>query len=469
MDTPQDLNDWMGIRTPDGRVALRYPQTWKQIAPISDGACLALNDAAGSVLVEVMVADAPSTAAMQPTDVTALAKIAYVTINGLREVHPDLRVLRPPVQLSDWTEGICVHFITAYVEAVVIGKRVGSVTDSFLIGKGAKFVHLNIKCEESLFKTMVPVNASIARSVTLLSGTAGQAKAAQPDPPVCVERPETGASAQGPPHTSAESGTPQDPTVAEALAAQGSLLSQYHAAVMYDTGEGAPPDKGKAAYWYRKAAEQDLPQAQANLGYLYAHGQGVAQDYTEARRWFQRAADQGFADGEFKLGILYANGWGVNRDYDEAFKWVSRAARQGHADAQAALETITRRGVQQGIARGGVPVRQPLDKEQTIREMFLGLFILALLPACGLAGGIIYAGFRVNILMGCLAITGIIITIVVARKRHWIFSLILFTGYVVALLIGFQSGLTGGIIATAIIVPIVWMHVIFHRRGILRE
>ncbi|MHB8425420.1 MAG: hypothetical protein ACYDB9_09760 [Gammaproteobacteria bacterium] len=170
--SPQGLSDWQGLRTPDGKVVLRCPQTWKKTTPLSGGACLALRDAAGSVLMEVAVADAEPQAVIQPTDVGTLTQIAEVAINGLREEHQEFVVLSAPAQMPDWTDGVCLHFMTRYLEAVVLGKRLSSITDSYLIGKGTRFVSLNIKCEEFRFKSMVPVNASIARSVTLLSGAA---------------------------------------------------------------------------------------------------------------------------------------------------------------------------------------------------------------------------------------------------------------------------------------------------------
>jgi hypothetical protein len=46
----------------------------------------------------------------------------------------------------------------------------------------------------------------------------------------------------------------------------------------------------QAATWYRKAAEQGDPAAQATLGLLYSIGQGVGRDDVEAFFWFDLAA-----------------------------------------------------------------------------------------------------------------------------------------------------------------------------------
>ncbi|MCD7802218.1 MAG: SEL1-like repeat protein, partial [Clostridiales bacterium] len=51
--------------------------------------------------------------------------------------------------------------------------------------------------------------------------------------------------------------------------------------------------KAKAAYWYEKAAQQGIAQAQFNLAACYYNGQGVTRDRAKAKEWFQKAADQG--------------------------------------------------------------------------------------------------------------------------------------------------------------------------------
>ena len=44
-------------------------------------------------------------------------------------------------------------------------------------------------------------------------------------------------------------------------------------------------DYGKAVECFRKAAEQGLAEAQANLGMCYDNGNGVEQDFTQAFTW----------------------------------------------------------------------------------------------------------------------------------------------------------------------------------------
>jgi len=105
----------------------------------------------------------------------------------------------------------------------------------------------------------------------------------------------------------------------------------------------------KAAFWYRKAAEQGDAEAQYNLGRLYYDGRGVAQDYDQAALWFRAAAEQGDSDAQDELGNLYLSGEGVAQDYAQASLWYRKAAEQGDSDAQESLGDLYLHG--QGMPR----------------------------------------------------------------------------------------------------------------------
>nr|WP_325799751.1 hypothetical protein [Acidithiobacillus ferriphilus] len=49
----------------------------------------------------------------------------------------------------------------------------------------------------------------------------------------------------------------------------------------------------KAAYWYKKAAQQENISAEYTLGLMYANGQGVDKNNKAAIYWWQKAAAQG--------------------------------------------------------------------------------------------------------------------------------------------------------------------------------
>jgi TPR repeat protein len=56
--------------------------------------------------------------------------------------------------------------------------------------------------------------------------------------------------------------------------------------------------------WYRKAAAQNNPKAQRNLGVCYANGEGVMKDYVEAYKWWLLAARQGHEDAKKDMTML---------------------------------------------------------------------------------------------------------------------------------------------------------------------
>ena len=81
------------------------------------------------------------------------------------------------------------------------------------------------------------------------------------------------------------------------------LLKCENIDVMYRKARGAPIDWTEAVKWYRRAAEQGLPEAMTNLGYMYDEGKGVAQDLIESYKWFLLAArrDREGAEGHLEL------------------------------------------------------------------------------------------------------------------------------------------------------------------------
>lgn len=113
-------------------------------------------------------------------------------------------------------------------------------------------------------------------------------------------------------------------------AQEGDKEAQMQVALAYDKLENYT----EAAYWYRKAAEQGLSQAQNNLGVMLKDGQGITQNYVEAVQWFKRAAQQGNTLAEMNLGWCYHAGKGVALNADSALYWYSLAANKGLSTAQ---------------------------------------------------------------------------------------------------------------------------------------
>jgi TPR repeat protein len=104
--------------------------------------------------------------------------------------------------------------------------------------------------------------------------------------------------------------------------------------------------------WFRKAAEQNVADAQYNLGVCYAIGQGVTEDDAEAVKWFRKAAEQNYADAQYNLGVCYDSGEGVAKDEIEAYKWWLLAAGHGNDDAKYNMTIVENKMTREQIAEG---------------------------------------------------------------------------------------------------------------------
>ena len=138
---------------------------------------------------------------------------------------------------------------------------------------------------------------------------------------------------------------------------------------MCASGQGQEVDYGEAVRWYRKAAEQGLPQSQKNLAGMYSQGLGVDEDPEEALRWLQKALTQGnslapdfpagmndqrvkgeeeyaeasgsqkavglnHSEAEHNVGGSYTIGQGVKKIFAEVVSWFRGSAGNENAQAQ---------------------------------------------------------------------------------------------------------------------------------------
>jgi hypothetical protein len=124
------------------------------------------------------------------------------------------------------------------------------------------------------------------------------------------------------------------------------INAQSNLGVMYDKGRGVTQDDKTAVKWWTLAADQGNAIAQSGLGVMYDKGRGVTQDDKTAVKWYRLAANQGNAQSQSNLGNMYDAGRGVPKDYKTAVKWYRLAAKQGYADAQYNL------GVMYGLGTG---------------------------------------------------------------------------------------------------------------------
>ena len=110
-------------------------------------------------------------------------------------------------------------------------------------------------------------------------------------------------------------------------------VDQYNLGVDYYQKK----DYDKAAYWFEKAAEQGLAEAQLNLGHIYYNYNdiGVSSDWEKALYWYEKAALQGNAKAQTQTGIITHL---YKRDDEKAIYWWKKAAAQGEETAIEMLE-----------------------------------------------------------------------------------------------------------------------------------
>ena len=135
----------------------------------------------------------------------------------------------------------------------------------------------------------------------------------------------------------------------------GHVQAQNRLAICYGKGHlGVQKDEKQAVVWYEKAAEQNYPASQYNLGIQYLKGNGVEKDIAKAIPWYIRAAEKGSADAQFNLGVCYDTGDGVSCDPETAVKMYKLSADQGNMNAQYNLGVcyLSGRGVTKDILVG---------------------------------------------------------------------------------------------------------------------
>lgn len=123
---------------------------------------------------------------------------------------------------------------------------------------------------------------------------------------------------------------------------QGIANASYNLGVLHHQGLGTKPDINQAISWYKKAATQGHPEAQYNLGIAYIEGIGVGYDPQKAADNFEKAASKGIVEAAYNLGLIYENGLLGAPQPDAALKWYKTAADRGNPEAKEALEQLAK-------------------------------------------------------------------------------------------------------------------------------
>ena len=126
-------------------------------------------------------------------------------------------------------------------------------------------------------------------------------------------------------------GLPKDPATA-ALWFK-SAADQSHVPAYCWLGELADREQNaaEAVGWWRKGAGAGDRNCQFLLGRAYLDGKGgLPRDVNEAVAWFRRAANQRLPAAQAALAYAYERGTGVPTDYVLAYMWFNLARSQGH-------------------------------------------------------------------------------------------------------------------------------------------
>ena len=125
-------------------------------------------------------------------------------------------------------------------------------------------------------------------------------------------------------------------------AALGDRQAQLHLGTMYRDGRGVTRDFKQAEKWFGLAADQGSAWAQMSIGVLYAHGgDGLPVDYDKAVDWFRKAAEDEEPTAEYNLGWAYEAGLGVAKDLDHAVEWYRKSADHGDQSAKRRLDELS--------------------------------------------------------------------------------------------------------------------------------
>jgi TPR repeat protein len=122
-------------------------------------------------------------------------------------------------------------------------------------------------------------------------------------------------------------------------------------------------DYEEAAKWWRKATDQNNPDAQFKLGVLYSSGRGVEKNEEEAVELYRRAAEQNISEAQLKLGVMYYSGRGGGaKDILAAYAWCKIAATNGNTDAKCYKDNITMKLTPEQISEAETFAKELLNK-----------------------------------------------------------------------------------------------------------
>src|SRR5690606_30730562 len=133
--------------------------------------------------------------------------------------------------------------------------------------------------------------------------------------------------------------------LASPLALNGDAAAQTLIAEIYSRGLGVQRDPVRAAEWYEKAAEQNVPEALFQVAMILLDGGPEFKDPDRAYELMQRAADTQHRLAQFNFAQMITARDGTPKGLENAAVYYEKAANAGLADAQYAMAQLYRSGV----------------------------------------------------------------------------------------------------------------------------
>ena len=108
-----------------------------------------------------------------------------------------------------------------------------------------------------------------------------------------------------------------------------------------EQGIGEAVNKKKALKYFMKSAQLGFPKAQYNLAMYYANDkEGQDEDPDMAYLWLRKAALQDDPRAQKELGFYCIMGQGTEQNYSYGLNWLSLSSKSGEAEAESFLENI---------------------------------------------------------------------------------------------------------------------------------
>jgi TPR repeat protein len=120
----------------------------------------------------------------------------------------------------------------------------------------------------------------------------------------------------------------------------GDPVAQHELGIRYLTGIGVDADTVRAAFWIKKAADQNVTPARFNMAILCYHGWGIPWNPFESHRYFLSAAELDMPEAQYAVAVSFVENLIMPEDWAEGHRWMKKASDAGYKPATEVLKTF---------------------------------------------------------------------------------------------------------------------------------